>query len=61
MTVAYMIHGQYGINDVCLSLSYVVDAQGIIGSVVLPLTEEEVALLHKSANSLKDTISQLEL
>lgn len=61
MTVAYMIHGQYGINDVCLSLSYVVDAQGIIRSVVLPLTEEEVALLYKSANSMKDTISQLEL
>lgn len=43
MMVAYMIHGQYGINNVCLSLSYVIDAQGIIRSVVLPLTEEEVA------------------
>lgn len=60
-TVSSLIHGQYGIQDVCLSLPYVIGAQGIIRSVVPPLTEEEVALLHKSANSLKDTISQLEL
>lgn len=61
MTVSSMVHNQYGINDVCLSLPYVVGAYGILRSVVPPLTEEEVTLLHRSANTLKDTISQLEL
>ena len=61
MTISSLVHDQYGINDVCLSLPYVVGARGIVRAVVPPLTEEEVSLLHKSANTLKDTISQLEL
>ncbi len=59
MTVSAMIHDQYGINDVCLSLPFVVGAQGISRAIVPPLTEEEEALLHKSADALKEVISQL--
>lgn len=61
MTVSAMIHNQYGINDVCLSLPFVVGAQGIRRTIVPPLTEEEEALLHKSADALKEVISQLEI
>ena len=59
MTVSAMIHNQYGISDVCLSLPFVVGAQGISRAIVPPLTGEEEALLHKSANALKEVISQL--
>ncbi|HIW73509.1 MAG TPA: L-lactate dehydrogenase [Firmicutes bacterium] len=61
MTVSAMIHNQYGINDVCLSLPFVVGAQGIRRAIVPPLTEGEEALLHKSADALKDVISQLNI
>ena len=40
MTVSAMIHNQYGINDVCLSLPFVVGAQGIRRAVVPPLNKD---------------------
>ncbi len=61
MTVSAMIHNQYGINDVCLSLPFVVGAQGISRTLIPPITEAEEALLHKSADALKDVISQLNI
>lgn len=61
MTVSAMTHGQYGISDVCLSLPFVVGAQGIERSIVPPLTEGEEALLRKSADALKSVISQLNI
>ena len=59
MTISAIIHNQYGINDVCLSLPFVVGAQGIIRPIVPLLTESEEILLRKSADALKDVISQL--
>lgn len=59
MTVSSMIHDQYGISDVCLSLPFVVGAQGISRAITPPLTEEEVVLLRRSADALKEVISQL--
>ena len=61
MTVSAMIHNQYGISDVCLSLLFVVGAQGITRTIIPPLTEEEQKMLHKSANALKNVIAQLEI
>ena len=53
MTVSAMIHNQYGINDVCLSLPFVVGAQGIVRAIVPPLLPEEEALLHKKCRRVK--------
>lgn len=61
MTVSALIHEQYGISDVCLSLPFVVGAQGIIRAVNPPLTDEEQAMLHKSAEALKAVIAQLHI
>lgn len=61
MTVSAMAHGQYGISDVCLSLPFVVGAQGIERSIIPPLTEGEETLLRKSADALKSVISQLNI
>lgn len=60
LTVSSMMHGEYGIEDVALSTLAVVGREGITGRLNAPLTDEEVAKLHKSANALKDVISQLQ-
>ncbi len=59
LTVSSMMHGEYGIDDVCLSTLSLVGKDGITGKVILPLTDGEIALLKKSADSLKAVISQL--
>ncbi|MBQ7940408.1 MAG: L-lactate dehydrogenase [Clostridia bacterium] len=61
MTVSTMMHGEYGIDDVCLSVLNVVGRDGAEGKVIMPLAEEEVALLHKSADSLKEVIRSLNI
>lgn len=61
MTVSAMLHNQYGMHDVCLSLPFVVGAQGIRRSIIPPITDEEVAALHKSADALKEVIAQLKI
>ncbi len=59
LTVSTMLHGEYGIDDVCLSLLNVVGNKGVHGKVLLPLNEEEIAALHKSAESLKSVIKNI--
>lgn len=61
MTVSTMLHGEYGIDDVCLSLLNVVGHNGAHSKIMLPLTDDELALLHKSADSLKAVISSIQL
>ncbi len=61
LTVSTMLHGEYGIEDVCLSLLNIVGSKGAHNKVMLPLTEEEVAMLHRSANALKDVIRQINI
>ncbi len=60
LTVSTMMHGEYGVDDVCLSVLHLVDRQGVRGKILNPLTEEEIAKLHNSANKLKEIISQIE-
>lgn len=59
MTVSTMLHGEYGIYDVCLSLLNVVGRDGAHSKVVLPLNDFEIASLHKSAESLKVVIKNI--
>lgn len=61
MTVSTMMHGEYGIDDVCLSVLNVVGRDGAEGKVIMPLADEEVALLRKSADSLKEVIRSLNI
>ena len=61
LTVSTMMHGEYGIDDVCLSTLAMIDRTGIIGKISSPLTEDEVQKLHKSADKLKEVISQLDI
>lgn len=61
MTVSTMMHGEYGISDVCLSTLNMVGRTGITGKIHSPLTDEEVALLNKSADSLKNVIRSIDI
>ncbi len=53
MTVSTMHHGEYGLEDICLSTMAIIGPDGVRGKIVAPLTDEETALLHKSADSLR--------
>lgn len=59
LTVSTMLHGEYGLDDICLSLLCVVDQNGAHSKILLPLTDDEVAKLHKSADSLRDVINSI--
>ena len=60
-TVPSMLHGEYGIEDVCLSTLTLVGPNGTQGKVQMRMNKEEVALLKKSADALKEVIAQIEL
>lgn len=59
MTVSTMMHGEYGIEDVCLSTLNMVGNHGLRGKVNVSLTDEEIAKLRASADTLKDVINNL--
>lgn len=61
MTVSSMMHGEYGIDDVCLSTLNVIGHEGIQSKIVSPLTDNEIMLLRKSADSLKDVIKNINI
>ncbi len=61
MTVSTMMHGEYGLEDVCLSVLNVVGKDGARSKVLMPLTDQEVAQLHNSAKTLKEVIKNLDI
>ncbi len=61
LTVSTMMHGEYGIEDVCLSVLNTVGWEGVHSKLLAPLTEEETGLLRHSAYVLKDVISNLDI
>ena len=61
LTVSTMMHGEYGIDDICLSTLNIVGRDGLRGKILTPLTDEEVALLHKSADSLRAVIENVNI
>ena len=60
-TVSTMMHGEYGLEDVCLSVLTMVGPKGVYSRVETKLTSEELEKLHHSAKILKDIIAQIEL
>ncbi len=61
LTVSTMLNGEYGIDDVCLSLLNVVDNKGAHSKIILPLQDNEIAALHNSANKLKSIMKDLKM
>lgn len=61
LTVSGLIHGRYGIEDVCLSLPFVLGNMGIKREVTPPLLPAEEEQLRSSAAVLKGMIHALGL
>jgi L-lactate dehydrogenase len=53
LPVSSLLSGQYGIDDVCLSLPSIVDALGVDAVLTPPLTDPEVAALRRSAETVR--------
>ena len=60
-TVSSMMHGEYGVEDVCLSAMTVIGPEGVKGKVPVELTPEEQEKMQYSANALKAVIAQLDI
>lgn len=61
LTVSTHLDGQYGLQDVCLSLPCVLNNQGVVSTVNLALTATELEQLRNSTRILKQTTAQLDL
>ncbi len=61
LTVSTMMHGEYGIDDVCLSTLTLVGNNGSKGKIYTPLQDNEVKLLRHSADTLKDIIKSVNI
>ena len=61
VAVSTMMHGEYGVDDVCLSTLTLIGPDGVKGKIEVEITEEEVAKLQASANALKAVIAQIQL
>ena len=61
LTVSTMMHGEYGVDDVCLSTLALVDRTGVRGKILSKLTPEEEGKLQASAEKLKSVIREISL
>lgn len=59
LSVSTMMHGEYGVDDVCLSTLSIIDRDGVRGHINNVLTDEEMAKLRNSAAKLKEVINQI--
>lgn len=60
-TVSTLMHGEYGIEDVCISTLTLIGPDGVQGKLEAPLTDEEIEKLKASADALKKVIAQITL
>lgn len=61
LSVSTMMNGEYGLNDVCLSILSIIGKGGVNGKLISPLTDEEIKKLHYSASKLREVIDQLNI
>ena len=57
--VSVLMQGEYGIEDVCLSIPAVLGVDGIKATLTPTLTAEETEKLKLSAQAMKDVIAQV--
>ena len=59
LCLSVLMKGEYGIEDVCLSIPVLLGSQGIVSTLAPELTEKETELLKISAEAMKSVISQV--
>jgi L-lactate dehydrogenase len=60
LPVSTLLTGEFGINDVCLSVPSIVSGKGVLKIVQTPFPEKELLALQRSAEVLTQAISTLE-
>ena len=60
LTVASPLAGQYGVRDMAISLPTIVGRRGIEEVLNLPMSEAELAAFGRSAQLLKDRLTELD-
>lgn len=60
LTVSTMIEGEFGLQDVCLSVPCIVSDNGVEKIIQSRLPDDEIAALKKSASVLAEAIAQLD-
>ncbi|HEX9061569.1 MAG TPA: L-lactate dehydrogenase [Clostridia bacterium] len=61
LTVSCLLNGEYGINDVCLSVPTIVNSKGIEKVLEIPLSDNEKKLLIESSGALKSIINEISI
>lgn len=59
LPVSNQLNGLYGIYDVCLSVPAVVGRRGVERQIEMKLADDELQALHRSAQMLQETLSQV--
>ena len=59
LPVTAYLEGQYGLNDICMSIPSIVGAGGVKHVLDIPLCDSEYAALMTSANTLRQVINSL--
>lgn len=59
LPVTSLLTGQFGVSDVCLSVPTVVNRSGVAAMLDIPMSDEELALLQKSAAAVKRVADSL--
>lgn len=61
LPISSLMHGEYGISDICLSMPTVVGREGVETRVPIQLNEQEESALSASAEQLSKVAAQLDL
>ncbi len=61
LPVSSMMHGEHGIDGVCLSMPAIVGADGLETKVPISLDDDEIKALQESAKTLKEVVDTLDL
>ncbi|WP_026199668.1 L-lactate dehydrogenase [Lamprocystis purpurea] len=61
LPVSVRLHGEYGIHDVCLSIPVAIGGGGAGERLPIPLNALELADLHASAGTLKQSLAEIGL
>ena len=61
LTVSLLLQGEYGINDVCLSVPCVVGKNGVERIITAQLFEDEQAALKTSAETLRKVLNSIRI
>ena len=61
LAVSTMLHGEFGIDDVCLSVLTIIGSDGVKGRLETAINDQERKQLRKCAENIKSVISQLNI